>query len=108
MDLERVLPRRSHRREPKSVRSVPSREPRGGARELMAYSPPAILYHSSADAHDVAAELAKKWDTQIVAYKCDVGDAALVKKTFALIESELGQITGLIAVRTSLQPRVRC
>ena len=63
----------------------------------------AVIFHSSKDAHQVCAELAKKWDTQIIAYQCDVGDSALVKKTFKQIESEMGQITGLIAVRRVLR-----
>lgn len=60
----------------------------------------AIIYHSSKDAHDVAAELAKKWDAKINAYQCDVGDQAKVRETFKKIEADMGQIHGLIAVST--------
>ena len=58
----------------------------------------AIIYHSSKDAHDVAASLASKWDTKIKAYQADVGDSKSIKETFKQIESDMGQITGLIAV----------
>jgi NAD(P)-dependent dehydrogenase (short-subunit alcohol dehydrogenase family) len=57
----------------------------------------AIIYHSSKDAPEVAASLAKKWDAQIKAYQADVGDSAKIKATFAQIEKEMGQITGLVA-----------
>lgn len=60
---------------------------------------PACLYNSSKDAPEIAAGLAKKWDTRISAYKCDVGDNAAVHKTFQQIEKDMGHVSGLVAVR---------
>jgi mannitol 2-dehydrogenase (NADP(+)) len=57
----------------------------------------AILYHSNPDAEKTAEEVAKEYGVKVKAYKCDVSDAELVKKTIQQAESELGQITGLAA-----------
>lgn len=82
---------------------MPPRERQGRiADRHPALAPTAILYHSSKNAPDVAAELAKKYGVKIQAYQCDVGDGALTKATFKKIEAELGEITGLIAVSFSL------
>ena len=46
----------------------------------------------------MAAKLSEKHGVKIQAYQCDVGDGDLTKAVFKTIESELGEITGLIAV----------
>lgn len=58
----------------------------------------AILYHSHPKAPEAAENVAKKFNVKAKAYQCDVGDAALVQKTIAQIEGDLGTpITGLAA-----------
>ena len=57
----------------------------------------AILYHSHPDAEKNAAEVAKEFGVKVKAYKCDVSDADLVKKTIKQAEQDLGPITGLAA-----------
>ena len=57
----------------------------------------AMLYHSNPEAEKAAEEVAKEYGVKVKAYKCDVSDAELVKKTIQQAEADLGQITGLAA-----------
>ncbi|KZS96892.1 NADP-dependent mannitol dehydrogenase [Sistotremastrum niveocremeum HHB9708] len=57
----------------------------------------AIIYRSSKDADEKAAEIGKEFDVKTKAYQCDVSDADQVTKTFKQIDDELGPVTGLIA-----------
>ena len=57
----------------------------------------AIIYHSAKDAEEVASNLASKYNVKCQAWKCDVGDADVVKKTFAEINEKMGPVTGLVA-----------
>ena len=57
----------------------------------------AIIYHSAKDAEEVAADIAQKYSVKCQAWKCDVGDADIVKKTFAEINEKMGPVTGLVA-----------
>jgi len=57
----------------------------------------AIIYRSSKDAPEVAAQLAKKYNVRCEAWQCDVGDQELTKKTFLEIHEKLGNVTGLFA-----------
>lgn len=57
----------------------------------------AIIYNSAKDAPDVAAEIAKQYGVKVEAWKCDVGDTELVKKTFKEIDEKMGPVTGLVA-----------
>ncbi|CAO1613681.1 unnamed protein product [Parajaminaea phylloscopi] len=58
----------------------------------------AIIFHSHPKAHEAAENVAKKFNVKAKAYQCDVGDSALVQKTIAEIEKDLGTpITGLAA-----------
>lgn len=58
----------------------------------------AILFHSHPKAHEAADKVAKQYNVKAKAYQCDVGDAALVQKTIAEVEKDLGTpITGLAA-----------
>lgn len=55
----------------------------------------------------MAAKLSEKYVVKIKAYQCDVGDGDLTKRVFKTIESELGEITGLIAVSSCYLPALR-
>lgn len=57
----------------------------------------AILYHSNPEAEKAAEDVAKEFGVKCKAYKCDVSDAELVRKTIQQAEKDLGQITGLAA-----------
>ncbi|KAL4399314.1 oxidoreductase [Malassezia pachydermatis] len=57
----------------------------------------AVLYHSNPEAEKAAENIAKEFGVKCKAYKCDVSDADLVKKTIKQAEEELGQVTGLAA-----------
>lgn len=58
----------------------------------------AIFYRSHPDAEKSAAKVASKYNTKVKAYKCDVGDSALVKKTIEQASKDLGTpIGGLLA-----------
>jgi len=57
----------------------------------------AIIYRSAKDAPEVAASLAKKYNTKVQAWQCDVGNQELVKKTFKEIKDEFGSFEGLVA-----------
>jgi NAD(P)-dependent dehydrogenase (short-subunit alcohol dehydrogenase family) len=57
----------------------------------------AIIYNSAKDAPDVAAEIAKQFNIKCEAWKCDVGNPEIVKKTFQEINEKFGQVTGLVA-----------
>lgn len=57
----------------------------------------AMIYHSSKDAPDRAAELSKKFNVKCQAYQCDVGQQDKVKAVFQQINSEMGPVTGVIA-----------
>jgi len=57
----------------------------------------ALIYHSAKDADEVAGAMSKEYNTEVKAYKCDVSDQDLVKKTFAEIDEKLGPVTGVVA-----------
>lgn len=57
----------------------------------------AIIYNSAKDAPDVAAQIAKEFSVKCEAWKCDVGNPELVKKTFKEIDEKMGPVTGLVA-----------
>ncbi|KAG5643420.1 hypothetical protein DXG03_000964 [Asterophora parasitica] len=57
----------------------------------------AVIYRSSKDAEEVTNKVGKEFGVMAKAYKCDVTDTALVKKTMMQIRDEMGPITGLIA-----------
>lgn len=57
----------------------------------------AILYHSHPDAEKMADEVAKEFGVKVKAYQCDVSDIEVVTKTVKQAESDLGEITGLVA-----------
>lgn len=57
----------------------------------------AIIYRSAKDAEEIAAKLAKEHNVKAQAFKCDVGQADLVKKTFAEINEKMGPVQGLVA-----------
>lgn len=58
----------------------------------------AILYRSHPEAEKAAESVAQKYQTKVKAYKCDVGDADLVKKTVEQAAKDLGTpIGGLLA-----------
>lgn len=57
----------------------------------------AIIYNSAKDAPEVAAEIAKEHNVKVQAWKCDVGNTDIVKKTFQEINDTFGQVTGLVA-----------
>ena len=46
----------------------------------------------------MAQKISKEFGVEVKAYKCDVGDDALVTETFKRIDKELGPVTGLLAV----------
>ncbi|ORX38062.1 hypothetical protein BD324DRAFT_650595 [Kockovaella imperatae] len=56
-----------------------------------------VIYHSAKDAPDIAAGIAKKYNVKCEAWKCDVGDPELVKKTFKEIDEKFGQVDGVVA-----------
>lgn len=56
----------------------------------------AIIYHSAKDAEEVAAKLAKDHGVEVKAWKCDVGKADLVKKTFQEIDQTMGPVHGWV------------
>jgi len=57
----------------------------------------AIIYNSAKDAPDVAAKIAKDHGVKCEAFKCDVGNTELVKKTFKEIDEKFGSVTGVVA-----------
>ena len=57
----------------------------------------AIIYHSAKDAEEVADQIAKEHGVKVKAWKCDVGNPELVKKTFTDINDSFGPVTGLVA-----------
>ncbi|KAG1744852.1 NADP-dependent mannitol dehydrogenase [Suillus lakei] len=57
----------------------------------------AIIYKSNPNAPKVADDLKKQYGVEVRAYKCDVTNAKQAIETFALIDKELGPVTGLVA-----------
>lgn len=57
----------------------------------------AIIYHSAKDAEEVAAKIAKEHGVKCQAWKCDVGNSELVKKTFKEIDETFGPVHGVVA-----------
>ncbi|KAF8523684.1 NADP-dependent mannitol dehydrogenase [Hysterangium stoloniferum] len=60
----------------------------------------AIIYRSSKDAGEKAEMIGKEFGVKTKAYQCDVSNVNLVNKTFELIQSEMGNVDGVIAVST--------
>jgi len=57
----------------------------------------AIIFNSATDAHDVAADLAKKHGVKVKAWQCDVGNTEKVKSTFKEIDETFGPVHGVVA-----------
>ncbi|KAG1778887.1 NADP-dependent mannitol dehydrogenase [Suillus placidus] len=57
----------------------------------------AIIYKSNKDASKVAEDLRNEFKVDVRAYKCDVIDPKQTTETFALIDKQMGPVTGLIA-----------
>lgn len=57
----------------------------------------AVIYRSAPDAVEVVEKIGKEFGVKAKAYKCDVSNTDLVKKTIHQIDQEMGSVVGLIA-----------
>jgi len=56
----------------------------------------AIIYKSSPQAHEVAKEIAEKYDVRCVAYKCDVSDQKTMQELMRTIYHDVGPVGGVV------------